>query len=72
MRATHQGPAPAVARRAAAATWGNPVPPRAEWPRMRLVPWKALVKGTLRGFANVELLPIELKLLLRWGWRRVC
>ena len=29
---------------------------------MRLVSWKALVKGTLRGFATVEL-PIELKLV---------
>ena len=28
---------------------------RAEWPRMRLVSWKALVKRTLRGFATVEL-----------------
>jgi len=37
---------------------------RAEWPRMRLVSWKALVKGTLRGFAKVEL-PIELKLVDR-------
>jgi hypothetical protein len=45
---------------------------RAERPRMRLVSWKALVKGTLRGFATVEPLPIELKLLPRWGWRRVC
>jgi hypothetical protein len=45
---------------------------RVKWPRMRLVSWKALVKGTLRGFATVELLPIELKLLPRWGWRRVC
>ena len=35
---------------------------RAEWPRMRLVSWKALVKGTLRGFATVEL-PIELNLV---------
>jgi hypothetical protein len=45
---------------------------RVKWPRMRLVSWKALVKGTLRGFATVEPLPIELKLLPRWGWRRVC
>ena len=35
---------------------------RAEWPRMRLVSWKTSVKGTLRGFATVEL-PIELKLV---------
>ena len=45
---------------------------RVEWPRMRLVSWQALVKGTSRGFATVELLPIELKLLPRWGWRRGC
>lgn len=25
-----------------------------KWPRMRLVSWKALVKGTLRGFTTAE------------------
>jgi hypothetical protein len=38
--------------------------------RAELQHW--LRKATLRGFATVELLPIELKLLPRWGWRRVC
>lgn len=36
---------------ATAATWGGSPPPR----RMRLVSFKPLVKGALRGFANVEL-----------------
>lgn len=53
-------------RRAEGATWrprpGAQPANRAERPRMRLVRWKPLVKGTLRGFANVEL-PIGLRLI---------
>jgi hypothetical protein len=47
-------------RRGEAATWGRP--PAPERPRMRLVSWKPLIKGALRGFATLEL-PIGLKLI---------
>ena len=42
-----------------AAAWGPP--PAAARPRMRLVAWKPLRKGSLRGFATVELQPIGLR-----------
>jgi hypothetical protein len=45
------------------ALWGRPAPAIApERPRMRLLSWKPLVKGPLRGFATLEL-PIGLKLI---------
>ena len=50
-------------RRGEAATWGRP--PAPERPRMRLVSWKPLIKGALRGFATLEL-PIGLKLIDEW------
>jgi hypothetical protein len=55
-------------RRAEAATWGAIARPdanparSAERPRMRLISWKSVAKGSLRGFATVEL-PIGLKLI---------
>jgi hypothetical protein len=51
MRAATRGPA----RRAANATWGDPVPPAAERPRMKLLSFKPHVKNTLRGFVDLEL-----------------
>ena len=52
-------------RRAESAAWGaldaNPAR-AAERPRMRLVSWKPMAKGSLCGFATVEL-PIGLKLI---------
>jgi hypothetical protein len=39
------------------ATWGD----RPDRPRMRLVAWRPVTKGALRGFATVEL-PIGLKI----------
>jgi hypothetical protein len=47
-------------RHAEAAIWG-PRPIAAERPRMRLISWKTLVKGSLRGFATIEL-PSGLKI----------
>jgi hypothetical protein len=47
-------------RRGEAATWGHP--PSSDRPRMRLISWKPLIKGSLRGFVSVEL-PIGLKLI---------
>jgi hypothetical protein len=44
-------------RRGEAATWGEL--PR---PRLRLISWRLIVKGGLRGFATVEL-PIGLKII---------
>jgi hypothetical protein len=53
-------------RRAESAAWGATLdanPARAaEGPRMRLVSWKPMAKGSLCGFATVEL-PIGLKLI---------
>jgi hypothetical protein len=46
-------------RRGEAATWGAK-PDIPAKPKMRLVSWKPLIKGSLRGFAIVEL-PIGLK-----------
>ena len=46
------------------ARWGqrpNVEPARAERPRMRLISWKPITKGSLRGFVAVEL-PIGLKI----------
>jgi hypothetical protein len=40
--------------------FGSPMP-SVKWPRMRLISWKPLVRGSLRGFATVEL-PIGLKI----------
>jgi hypothetical protein len=59
--ATSYGPNRA-ARRAAAATWGDPTPPSAERPRMKLIGWKPIRKGDLAGFAPI-VLPIGLKIV---------
>jgi hypothetical protein len=58
--------------RAESAAWGamldaNPAR-AAERPRMRLVSWKLMAKGSLCGFATVEL-PIGLKLIDSWTLR---
>jgi hypothetical protein len=53
-------PSPAQLRRAEAATWGDKPPARR--PKMRLLDFRPLAKGALRGFATVEL-PIGLKLI---------
>jgi hypothetical protein len=45
-----------------AAAWGPRPGTTAQRPKMRLVSWKPIAKGTLRGFATVEL-PIGLKLI---------
>ena len=42
-------------RRAESGPWEPWPPAGAERPKMNLVGWKPLVKGTLRGFATVEL-----------------
>lgn len=55
-------PSEAEVRRGEAATWGARTGPAAQRPRMRLLSWKPISKGSLRGFATVEL-PIELKLV---------
>jgi hypothetical protein len=49
-------------RRGEAATWGPGPGAAAQRPRMRLISWKPIAKGSLRGFATVEL-PIGLKLI---------
>jgi hypothetical protein len=58
-------PSEGALRRGEAATWGqrsDAEPTRAaERPRMRLVGWRLMRKGSLRGFATVEL-PIGLKI----------
>jgi hypothetical protein len=46
-------PSPAQLRRAEAATWGDKPPARR--PKMRLLDFRPLAKGALRGFARVEL-----------------
>jgi hypothetical protein len=49
--------------RGEAATWGGRHSPAPERPRrMRLVTWKPLIKGSVHGFATIEL-PIGLKLI---------
>jgi len=53
-------PTEASLRLAERASWGQrpaPEPMRAKRPRMRRVSRKPIVKGSLRGFATVELLP---------------
>ena len=55
-------PSEAEVRRGEAATWGARTGPAAQRPRMRLLSWKPISKGSLRGFATVEL-PIGLKLI---------
>ena len=50
-------PAQADLRRAEAATWGPAPIPAAERPRVRLLDFRPVVKGALRGFAQVELPP---------------
>jgi hypothetical protein len=55
-----RGARPSGLRRGEAATWGRP--PSSDRPRMRLVSWKPLIKGALRGFVTIEL-PIGLKLI---------
>jgi hypothetical protein len=49
-------------RRGEAATWGARSGPTALRPKMRFVSWKPIAKGSLHGFARVEL-PIGLKLI---------
>jgi hypothetical protein len=49
-------------RRGEAATWGARSGPTAPRPKMRFVSWKPIAKGSLHGFARVEL-PIGLKLI---------
>jgi hypothetical protein len=55
-------PPQSVLRRGEAATWRARPAPAPERPRMRLVTWKPLIKGSLRGIATIEL-PIGLKLI---------
>jgi hypothetical protein len=55
MSAPHR-PSQAQLRRGEAATWGGPSPPR---PAMRLLGWKPVIKNSLRGFADVELVRRE-------------
>jgi hypothetical protein len=55
-------PTAAQLDRGLAATWGDPTPPAAERPRMKLVGWKSIRKGNLVGFATV-VLPVGLKLV---------
>jgi hypothetical protein len=50
------GPTETELRRGEAATWGE-----RSRPRLRLISWRPIVKGSLRGFATVEL-PIGLKI----------
>jgi hypothetical protein len=57
-----RAPSAAELRRGEAAAWGDPIPPVAERPRMKLVGWKPIRKGNLVGFATVEL-SIGLKLI---------
>ena len=53
-------PSRTASERGEAAAFGSPMP-SVKWPRMRLISWKPLVRGSLRGFATVEL-PIGLKI----------
>jgi hypothetical protein len=55
-------PSEAELRRGEAATWGPGPGAAAQRPRMRLLSWKPITKGSLRGFATVEL-PIGLRLV---------
>lgn len=55
-------PTAAELRRGEAATWGPRPGAAAQRPKMRLVSWKPVAKGSLRGFATVEL-PIGLRLI---------
>jgi hypothetical protein len=55
-------PSEAELRSGEAAAWGPRPGTTAQRPKMRLVSWKPIAKGTLRGFATVEL-PIGLKLI---------
>jgi hypothetical protein len=54
------GPSQTGSRRKEAAAFGQSML-SVNWPRMRLISWKPLVKGSLCGFAAVEL-PIGLKI----------
>jgi hypothetical protein len=53
-----QRPSDAELRRGEAAGWGGKPQPR---PTMRLLKWRSMVRGSLLGFADVEL-PIGLKI----------
>ena len=55
-------PSEAELRSGEAAAWSPRPGTTAQRPKMRLVSWKPIANGTLRGFATVEL-PIGLKLI---------
>jgi hypothetical protein len=55
---TSRRPTPIAPDAATAAGWGDRPPPKS----LRLIAWRPLAKGALRGFATVEL-PIGLKLV---------
>jgi hypothetical protein len=54
-------PDPAELRGVEAATWGQRPGNGADRPRMRLISWRPLTKGSLRGFSSIQL-PIGLKI----------